>query len=263
MNRCLTNDLARIGPGQAQYTMCCNDPGGVVDDLIAYLVGPDEVFLVPNAANADLVVGAIAAHAPAGVEVVNRHTEYGVLAVQGPLASEVLSAVGLPAALEYMAWADGDWKGVPVRICRTGYTGEHGYELLPPAEVTPALWEALLAQVVVRGGLPVGLGARDTLRTEMGYPLHGQDLSPEISPVQARAGWAVGWTKAEFFGREALTREKAAGASRMLWGLQMLDRGIPRPAPDPRPRRRRSARSLPEPIRRRWAPVSGWPWWMR
>ena len=228
LNRCLTNDLERIGPGQAQYTLCCNPTGGVIDDLIAYLVSPDEVFLVPNAANADLVVAEIAADAPAGVTVTNLHTAYGVLAVQGPLSGEVLAAVGLPAALDYMAWADGDWNGVPVRICRTGYTGEHGYELLPPAEVAPALWDALLAEVTARGGLPVGLGARDTLRTEMGYPLHGQDLSPQISPVQARSGWAVGWSKEAFFGRDALIREKAAGPARLLWGVEMIDRGIPR-----------------------------------
>jgi aminomethyltransferase len=228
LNRCLTNDLDRIAPGQAQYTMCCNPAGGVVDDLIAYLVGPDEVFLVPNAANADLVVAQIAADAPAGVTVRNRHIEYGVLAVQGPLSGEVLAAVGLPVELAYMAWTDREWNGVTVRVCRTGYTGEHGYELLPPAAAAPELWDALLAAVTARGGLPVGLGARDTLRTEMGYPLHGQDLSPTISPVQARSGWAVGWTKPAFFGRDALVREKAIGPARLLWGLEMIDRGIPR-----------------------------------
>ncbi|MEO5834284.1 MAG: glycine cleavage system aminomethyltransferase GcvT [Nakamurella sp.] len=228
VNRCLTNDLGRIGPGQAQYTMCCTPTGGVVDDLIAYLVGPDEVFLVPNAANADLVVAEIAAAAPSGVTVTNLHTAYGVLAVQGPLSADVLAAVGLPADLDYMAWADADWNGVTVRICRTGYTGEHGYELLPPAATAPALWDALLAEVTARGGLPVGLGARDTLRTEMGYPLHGQDLSPQISPLQARAGWAVGWSKPAFFGRDALLLEKSTGPARTLWGLEMIDRGIPR-----------------------------------
>ncbi len=228
VDRCLTNDLGRIGPGQAQYTMCCNPTGGVVDDLIAYLVGPDEVFLVPNAANAALVVAALADVAPAGITVTDQHADHAVLAVQGPLSADVLAALGLPTALDYMAWTDADWQRVPVRICRTGYTGEQGYELLPPAAAATALWAALLDEVTVRGGLPVGLGARDTLRTEMGYPLHGQDLSSQISPVQARAGWAVGWSKPAFFGRDALIREKAAGPSRSLTGIEMTDRGIPR-----------------------------------
>ena len=228
VNRCLTNDLGRIGPGRAQYTLCCNDSGGVVDDLIAYVVGPDDVFLVPNAANTAAVVAALLAAAPESIEVVDRHTEYAVLAVQGPKSADVLAEVGLPADLDYMAWADADWQGTTVRICRTGYTGEHGYELLPPADRAVELWDALSAAVAAAGGLPAGLGARDTLRTEMGYPLHGQDLSPQISPVQARAGWAVGWSKPEFFGRDALIAEKASGPARTLLGIDLADRGVPR-----------------------------------
>jgi aminomethyltransferase len=186
------------------------------------------VFLVPNAANNAAVVAALQAAAPPGITVANLHTEYGVIAVQGPLSADVLTAVGLPAELNYMSWVDAEWAGVPIRVCRTGYTGEHGYELLPPAGTAPALWVALLAEVTARGGLPAGLGARDTLRTEMGYPLHGQDLSPEISPLQAKSGWAVGWSKAAFFGRDALVAEKAAGPRRTLFGVEMIDRGIPR-----------------------------------
>jgi aminomethyltransferase len=127
-----------------------------------------------------------------------------------------------------MAYADAEWDGRPVRICRTGYTGEHGYELIPRWSDTAALWDALVEQVRALDGLPAGLGARDTLRTEMGYPLHGQDLSLDISPLQARAGWAVGWKKAAFWGRDALLAEKAAGPARLLRGLEALDRGIPR-----------------------------------
>jgi aminomethyltransferase len=127
-----------------------------------------------------------------------------------------------------MAYADAEWDGRPVRVCRTGYTGEHGYELVPRWDDTPALWDALVEQVRAAGGLPAGLGARDTLRTEMGYPLHGQDLSLDISPLQARAGWAVGWKKPAFWGRDALLAEKAAGPARLLRGLEALERGIPR-----------------------------------
>ena len=115
-----------------------------------------------------------------------------------------------------------------IRVCRTGYTGEHGYELLVPADEAPAVWDALLAAAEPLGGLPCGLAARDTLRTEMGYPLHGQDLSADITPVQAGSGWAVGWGKPEFWGRAALLAEKEAGPGRRLRGLRATGRGVPR-----------------------------------
>ena len=226
VNDCLTADLAKLRPGQAQYTLCCNENGGVVDDLIAYLVSDDEVFLIPNAANTAAVVRALQAAAPAGVEVANLHTDYGVLAVQGPASEEILQALGLPFELDYMSWIDGELDGRPVRICRTGYTGERGYELVPAWNDAPALWAALVHEAGLRGGRPAGLGARDTLRTEMGYALHGQDLGPEISPVQARVGWAVGWRKTAFFGRDALLAEKEQGPHRVSWGLLALDRGV-------------------------------------
>jgi aminomethyltransferase len=111
-----------------------------------------------------------------------------------------------------------------MNVCRTGYTGEHGYELLQPWDLAGEVWD----KQVAAGAQPCGLGARDTLRTEMGYPLHGQDLSLTITPVQARSGWAVGWDKPAFWGRDALLAERAAGAARLLWGLESRDRGIPR-----------------------------------
>jgi aminomethyltransferase len=228
VNACLTNDLRRIRPGQAQYTLCCDQSGGVVDDLIAYLVRDDEVFLVPNAANTAEVVRRLVAAAPNGITVQDQHQAFGVLAVQGPRSADVLTALGLPSDQDYMAYLDGRFSGRPVRICRTGYTGEHGYELISGWDDTPALWDALVSVARPMGGMPAGLGARDTLRTEMGYPLHGQDLSRDISPLQARAGWAVGWKKDAFWGRAALVAEKAAGPARALWGLEALDRGIPR-----------------------------------
>jgi len=229
VNACLSNDLGRIQPGKAQYTLCCGESGGVVDDLIAYLVGDDEVFLVPNAANTAEVVRRLEVAAPDGITVAGQHRNFGVLAVQGPRSADVLTHLELPADQPYMAYVDASFAGRPVRICRTGYTGEHGYELIPSWQDAPALWDALLDGVRTLGGLPAGLGARDTLRTEMGYPLHGQDLSLSISPVQARIGWAVGWSKDAFWGRQALLAEKAAGPARTLWGLEALDRGIPRP----------------------------------
>ena len=228
LNTCLSNDLARIDAGQAQYTMCCDETGGVVDDLIAYLHGPDDVFLVPNAANTAEVMRRIAAAAPPALDVQNLHTAYGVLAVQGPRSSDLLRDLDLPTELDYMAFTSASWRGHDVIVCRTGYTGEFGFELLPPAGAAPELWDALIAAAAAYDGLPCGLGARDTLRTEMGYPLHGHELSLRITPVQARAGWAVGWSKPAFWGRAALLQEKEAGPARLLRGIKAQDRAIPR-----------------------------------
>ena len=234
VDRCLTNDLTRIVPGKAQYTLCCAEDGGVVDDLILYLVGPDEVFAVPNAANSAGVGRRLAEVAPPGIRVDDEHDAHVVLAVQGPASPTVLAEVGLLAedasgtALDYMAFVDADWQGRFVRVCRTGYTGERGYELIAPSDGAGELWDALTAVVTERGGLPAGLGARDTLRTEAGLPLHGQDLGPDITPLQARCGFAVGWRKEEFWGREALLAEREAGPRRRSWGLRATGRGVPR-----------------------------------
>jgi aminomethyltransferase len=234
VNRSLTNDLGRIGPGKAQYTLCCDDAtGGVVDDLIAYYLSDDEVFLIPNAANTAEVVRRLAeaaADSP-GVEVVDLHERHGVLAVQGPRSDATLAAMGLPTAadgLEYMSFRAVDWRGQQLVVCRTGYTGEVGYELVTPWDGSGAVWDAVLEAGQAQDIRPCGLGARDTLRTEMGYPLHGQDLSLDITPVQARCGWAVGWKKDAFWGRDVLVAEKEAGARRLLWGLEALERAVPR-----------------------------------
>jgi len=229
VDACLTNALERIGPGRAQYTLCCDDAaGGTVDDLLVYLRADDDLLLVPNAANTAEVARRLAADAPDGVSVVNRHHDVAVLAVQGPRSDEVLDALGLPSGHDYMHFVETSWTGHPLVVCRTGYTGERGYELIPAAESAAAVWDAVLAAVRAQGGLPVGLGARDTLRTEMGYPLHGHELSMEISPVQARVGWAVGWRKPAFWGREALLAERERGASGLARGLLALERGVPR-----------------------------------
>ena len=226
VNSTLTNDLGRIRPGKAQYTLCCATDGGVIDDLIAYYVSDDEIFLVPNAANTPAVVAALQAVAPQGITVTDEHRDYGVFAVQGPRSAEVLTALGLPTDMDYMAYADAEWNGHSVRVCRSGYTGEQGYELLPRWEDSAQLFGALVDQVTAAGGQVAGLGARDTLRTEMGYPLHGHELSLDISPLQARCGWAIGWKKDDFFGRDALLAEKQAGPRRQTWGLKGLDRGV-------------------------------------
>ncbi|GHJ52423.1 aminomethyltransferase [Nonomuraea sp. TT08I-71] len=230
VNSCLSNDLGRIGPGKAQYTLCCDDAtGGVVDDIIAYLHDGEHVFLVPNAANTAEVVRRLRAAAPDGVVVTDEHEAYAVLAVQGPRSAELLGALGLPTEHDYMSFSTASLEGVELTVCRTGYTGELGYELVVPAGDALAVWDALFAAGAAYELRACGLAARDTLRTEMGYPLHGQDLSLDITPVQARSGWAVGWDKPAFWGRDVLRAEKAAGPARTLRGLEAVDRAIPRP----------------------------------
>jgi len=230
VNATLSNDLGKIAPGKAQYTLCCDDAtGGVVDDLIAYLHGDDHVFLIPNAANTAEVVRRLAEAAPAGVAVTDQHDAFAIIAVQGSKSDEVLEAAGLPTGHEYMSWVSADFEGVAVTVCRTGYTGERGYELVVPSAAAGAVWDVLMAAGALYSMLPCGLGSRDTLRTEMGYPLHGQDITPEVTPVEARLGWAVGWSKPAFWGKDVLTRQKAEGPGRTLRGLVATGRAIPRP----------------------------------
>lgn len=229
VNSCLTNDLARIHPGQAQYTLCCDDDGGTVDDLIAYLRSEFEVFLIPNAANSAAVVERLRAAAPEGMEVADQHRQHAVLAVQGTLSDEVLTTLGLPVDHGYMSFADGAVAGHELTVCRTGYTGERGYELVVSSEEALDVWDAVVEAGEPYGIRACGLGARDTLRTEMGYRLHGHELSAEISPVMAGAGWAVAWSKPTFWGKEALEKQKAEASGPTIRGIIAQGRGIPRP----------------------------------
>lgn len=237
LNLCLANDLNKIGPGQAQYTMLCNEAGGVTDDLIAYLKSEDEVFLIPNAANTTTVVQILADRARADrvnselepLEVVNQHADFAVLAIQGPRSEEVLTALSLPTAMDYMAFEVVQRDGWSMTVCRTGYTGEKGYELVVPTAQAVEVWDQVMAAGEKHGIRPCGLGARDTLRTEMGYSLHGNDITPQINPVEAGLSWAIGWKKTEpFIGSEVLRAIKAEGPARRMRGLLALGRGIPR-----------------------------------
>jgi aminomethyltransferase len=230
INATLSNDLRKIAPGKAQYTLCCDHAtGGIVDDLIAYFHDDEHVLLVPNAANSAEVVRRLVSEAPDGMRVLDHHTQYVVLAVQGTRSDEVLDAIGFPTGHEYMSFVEAEFHDTGVVVCRTGYTGERGYELIALNEVAGALWDALLEAGAPYGMLACGLGARDTLRTEMGYPLHGQDITLDVTPNQAGLGWAVGWKKDAFWGRAPLMVEKDAGPRRKLRGLVALERGIPRP----------------------------------
>lgn len=232
LNTQVTNDLNRITDGQAQYTMLCNPDGGVVDDLIVYRNAANDLFLIPNASNTSEVVAIIKAAAPAGVEVINLHEQHAVLALQGPKAASVIESLGVIPTMDYMAFAHVSIAGCDVILCRTGYTGEHGYELVPRWKDASVVWDALVEAMKPFDGLICGLGARDTLRTEMGYPLHGHELSLHITPVQAGSTWAVGWKKESFRGSDALRLEKERGPHRILRGLQSTDRGIPRAGMD-------------------------------
>ena len=224
----VTNALSRIHAGKAQYTLLCDDTGGVIDDLIAYLVSDDEVFLIPNASNTAAVVAVLAANAPERVSVVDLHRDYAILAVQGAESPALLRDLGLPTEMEYMAFERVEHAGFSMTVCRTGYTGETGYELVVPWAEAGRVWDAVLEHGAAYGVVPCGLGARDTLRTEMGYPLHGHELNLDITPVQARSGWAVGWSKPAFHGRDALVAEKERGPARRSYGLRALERAIPR-----------------------------------
>ncbi|MGD8149801.1 glycine cleavage system aminomethyltransferase GcvT [Ornithinimicrobium sp. Y1694] len=228
LNSCLTNDLERIEPGKAQYTMCCDESGGVVDDLIAYLRSEDDVFLIPNASNNAEVCRRLREQVPEGVTVEDVQEDFAIMAIQGPKSDEVLQALDLPTGHDYMSFVDTQWDGRPVSVCRTGYTGERGYELVCRTEDAGELWDAIVEAMEPFEGLPCGLGARDTLRTEMGYALHGNELSLDITPVMARTGWAVGWKKDAFWGKEALTAQREAKESRLSGGLLVTGRGIPR-----------------------------------
>ena len=228
LNQCLTNDLTKISDGSAQYTLLCTPQGGVVDDLIAYRNSETDFFLVPNASNTTDVVANLQKQAPSSITVTNLHNEYAVLAVQGPLAPKVLEALGISTDIDYMAFAHVNIAGADVILCRTGYTGELGYELLPKAKDAVAVWDALTAAIAPLDGLICGLGARDTLRTEMGYPLHGHELSLDISPVEASASWAVGWKKESFIGSDVLVAQKNGTSVRKSVAIKSLDRGIPR-----------------------------------
>lgn len=177
------------------------------------------------------MVAALQAAAPAGVYVDDHHDDHGIIAVQGLAGAELIRAMGLPAEHDYMTMVSADFRGEPLIVCRTGYTGEHGYERLGGPGRCPGrpVGRAPRGRGGSSGPCQPGWVPGDTLRTEMGYPLHGQDISPAITPVEAMLGWAVGWDKPAFAGRDALTTLRAAGPRRRLRGLLALDRGIPRP----------------------------------
>jgi aminomethyltransferase len=215
----LSNDLGRIGPGEAQYTLLTNERGGIVDDLIVYAVEPGRYLLIVNASNRDTDFRWLKEREIRGAEVSDRSGEYALLAVQGPRAIERL---GLPPAPPF-TWAMDKVDGVEVMVNRTGYTGEEGCELMTTAEGAGKLWD----RVLERGVKPCGLGARDTLRLEVCYPLHGNDITPDTDAISAGLGWACALDK-DFTGVEELRRIKTEGPARRLVAFVMEEKAIPR-----------------------------------
>ncbi len=215
----LSNDLDRIGPGQAQYTLLTNEHGGIVDDLIVYERDRDRFLLIVNAANRETDFEWLHDREPDGAGVTDVSDDHALLAVQGPRALERLE---LPAAHAF-TFAEGTIDGVECVVNRTGYTGEEGVELLVPAERAVELWD----RVLERGVVPCGLGARDTLRLEVCYPLHGNDIGPETDAISAGLGWVCALDK-DFTGAEELRRVKSEGPAQKLAAFVMDDPGIPR-----------------------------------
>ena len=215
----LSNDLDRLEPGQAQYTLLTNEIGGIIDDLIAYRLGAHRYLLIVNASNRETDFAWLKEREVSGSDVRDVSDEYGLLAVQGPTA---IAKLGLPPAHAF-TFAEGEIDGMPVMVNRTGYTGEDGCELLCMAEDAAALWDAVLA----RGVVPCGLGARDTLRLEACYPLHGNDISEYTDPISAGLGWTCALGK-EFSGVAALRRIKEHGPERKLVAFVMEEKAVPR-----------------------------------
>ena len=222
----LTNDLRKVDVGRAQYHHLLNERGGVEEDLFVYRLADERWFVVPNAANKDTVVNAVRG---AGAEVVD-HEDWCFLGVQGPRSHAVVSKLWRTAVeLPFRGCRTVDWSGTEVVLARTGYTGERGYELFADAAVAKELWDAITVAGEPFEIEPCGLGARDVLRLEMGYPLYGQDLGPDRTTLEAGLGWAVSFDKGPFVGREALVRQRDGGLPSLLHGLVTADRRhIPR-----------------------------------
>lgn len=229
LQRTLSNDVAAVAVGRAQYELVLNERGGIEEDLLAYRLAEDRFAVVPNAANADRIASLLAEAAgpDATVEPVE---ERCLLAIQGPRSLEVVGALFAEAAdLPYLGCLEVGYRGERLVLARTGYTGERGYELCGAAALARPLWEELMEAGEAVGLAPCGLGARDVLRLEMGYPLCGQDLLPDRTPIEAGLAWAVALDKPDLPGREVLRRQVAEGPPSRLLGMRTEDRRhIPR-----------------------------------
>ncbi len=229
LQHAFSNDIAKIEIGAAQYNLCLNGNGGIVDDVIVYRLGEMRWLVVPNAANREKVHGLMQDSArETGAGALATIEDWVLLAPQGPRSKElVVPQFAQAEPLEYMHCTDASYADAPAVVSRSGYTGEVGYELIVPSATAPALWRELLERGADLGIRPIGLAARDTLRLEMGYPLHGSDIDESTTPLQAASSWAVAFDT-DFRGKEALVKQKEEGIPDRLWGLRMVDKLIPR-----------------------------------
>jgi aminomethyltransferase len=234
VQRLTTNDASRLVDGQVQYSALCYPDGGVVDDVTLYRSSASHFLFCVNASNTDKDFAWMQqVHAESGIRgatLTNRSAEFAQLALQGPRAAAILARLTTTplGSIRYYHFGRGEVAGVQALISRTGYTGEDGFELYTPAAAAVDLWNRLMEAGQADGLVPIGLGARDTLRLEKGYALYGHELSSTISPLEAGLGWIVKLEKGDFVGRDALLRQQAAGIPRRLVALLMEERGIPR-----------------------------------
>lgn len=237
LNSLVTNNVSKLAVGQAQYTVMCHPTGGIVDDLVIYRRGPEKFFVVVNASNTDKDFAHIKGiewqfkGAGGDLRIVNASDQYTQIAIQGPKAAVILKKItkaDLTPIKTYWFTEGTVCDGIPAILARTGYTGEDGFEVYVPWNDGPKVWRALLDAGKAEGIKPVGLGARDTLRLEMKYPLYGNELTDETNPLEANLGWVVKMEKADFVGKDALVEAKGRGLTRQLVGIQLTGRGIPR-----------------------------------
>ncbi len=233
LNQLLTNDLAKLEPGQGQYTLLCQDNGGVIDDLYAYRLSDTHYLLIVNASRLEIDWMWIKAqrnsrHKSLQLEMSNPSDDLAAMALQGPKAAEIIAGVFPTAAeLRKNQIAELEFAGATAWVSRTGYTGEDGFELVVPNGRAAALWEQLMSLGQALGLLPAGLGARDTLRTEAGYSLYGHELTSDTTPIEAALGWAVALEKPCFNGREMLAAQKKDGVSRRCIAFKMTGKSAP------------------------------------
>jgi len=227
-----TNDINSLKDGDSQYSLLLNEEGGILDDVIVYRRSDDNFFLCVNASNTDKDTAWMEQQASGfqKVTITNQSARYGLIAIQGPKAISIvekMTSIQL-AALKRFSFVEGGLQGVPTLLSRTGYTGEDGFEIFTPWDKTEMLWKALLEAGQKEGLIPVGLGARDTLRVEMKYPLYGHEIDTTTSPLEAGLEWTVKLDKGNFIGKESLIQLKNKGVSRKLICLMMNEPGIAR-----------------------------------
>jgi len=230
LDKVCTGSASGLATGKALYTLICNEQGCPLDDLIIYKVGEGSFYAIVNASNVEKDFAWMSAYCPVDVLFENRSEEFSIFALQGPEALSIfLDLAGQSAdAMDNFSLGEFEWEGEKIQFSRTGYTGESGVEICPPNSKAISLWNALMEKGASRGLIPIGLGARDTLRLEMGYSLYGHELNEEINALESGLGWVVDFNKPDFIGKEALVKAKTEGLKKKLIGVKIFGKAIPR-----------------------------------